>query len=88
MASITKMKIGKYHSTWQKAIDILKQNDHLPFRGQEIQEDIRDEKIEVAYKRLMSPLDNMFKMSLFFIAIHIKVVEDMVCEYIALFQKN
>jgi hypothetical protein len=32
------------------------------------------------YQRPMSPLDNLSKMSLFFVTIHIKVVEDMVHE--------
>jgi len=35
----------------------------------------------------MSPLDNLFEMSLFFTIIHIRVIEDMVREDIALFQK-
>jgi hypothetical protein len=35
----------------------------------------------------MSPLDNLFEMSLFFTIVHIRVVEDMVRKNIALFQK-
>ncbi len=35
----------------------------------------------------MSPLDNMFKMSLFFIVVQIRVIEGMVCEDIGFFQK-
>jgi len=70
-----------------KTIDILKQDGHLLFEGQEIWKGIRDEEIEVTYERLMSPLDNLSKMSLFFIVVQIKVVEDMVCEDIGLFQE-
>jgi hypothetical protein len=82
------MKIGEYHSTWWKAFNILKQDGHLLFEGQEIQEGIRDEEIEVAYERLMSPLNNIFEMLIFFTIVHIRVVEDMVRKDIALFQKN
>jgi hypothetical protein len=55
------------------------------FRGQEIWEGIRNKYIEVTYQRLMSPLDNLSKMSLFFV-VQIKAIEDMVCEDIVLFQ--
>jgi len=64
------MKIGEYHSTWWKGINILKQDGHLLFGGQEIQKGIKDEKIEVADERFMSPLDNLFEMS-FFSLLHI-----------------
>ncbi len=60
------MRIGEYHSIWRKAVDILKQDDHLLFRGQEIQEDIKEEAIEVVYERLMSPLDNLFRNVIIF----------------------
>jgi hypothetical protein len=39
------------------------------------------------YKRFMSPLDNLSEMSLFFIDVQIRVVEDMVREDIVLFQE-
>jgi hypothetical protein len=35
----------------------------------------------------MSPLDNLFEMSLFFAIVHIRAVENMVHEDIALFQE-
>jgi len=35
-AFVKNMKMGEYHLTWQKAINILKPDGHLPFRGQEI----------------------------------------------------
>ncbi len=35
----------------------------------------------------MSPSDNMAKMSLFFIVVQIKAIEDIMCQDIALFQK-
>jgi hypothetical protein len=63
-----------------KTIDILKLDGHLLFGVQEIWKAIRGEEIEVAYERLMSPLDNMFKMSLFFVVVQIRVIEAMVCE--------
>ncbi len=77
----------EYHLAQQKVINILKHNGHLLFEGQEIQEGICDEDIEVVYKRLMSPLDNLSEMSLFFIDVQIRVVEDMVREDIVLFQE-
>jgi len=52
-ASIRKMRIGKYHHGWQKTIDILKQDGHLLFGGQEIQEDSKDKKIKAAYENPM-----------------------------------
>jgi hypothetical protein len=81
------MRIGEYHSTWWKAIDILKQDGHLLFGGQEIWEGIREEDIEVVYERLMSPSGNLSKMSLFFTTIQIRLVKDMVHNDIALFQE-
>jgi len=38
--------MGEYHSAWHKAVNILKQDGHLVFKGQEIWEGIRDENIE------------------------------------------
>jgi hypothetical protein len=35
----------------------------------------------------MSPSDNMAKMSLFFIVVQIKAIEDIMCQDIALFQE-
>ncbi len=58
--------MGEYHSAWHKAIDILKQDSHLMFKGQEIWEGIKDENIEAMYQRLMSSSDNLFEMSSFF----------------------
>jgi DNA-binding MltR family transcriptional regulator len=52
-----------------------------------IQEGIKDKDIEDMYERLMSPLNNLFKMSLFFAIVQIGVVKDMVCKDIALFQE-
>jgi hypothetical protein len=49
------------------------------FGGQEIWKGIKDKEIEATYERLMSPLDNLFEMSLFFIVIQIRVVKDMDC---------
>jgi hypothetical protein len=72
------MKMGEYHSTSRKVVNILKQDGHLLFGGQEIRKGIHDEDIKDVYQRLMSPLDNLSEMSLFFIAIQIKAVEDMV----------
>jgi hypothetical protein len=74
------MKMQEYHSTFRKVVNILKQDGHLLFGGQEIQKGIGDEDIEDVYQRLMSPSDNLSEMSLFFIVIQIKAVEDMVCE--------
>jgi hypothetical protein len=82
------MKTREYYSTWQKIINVLKQDGQLLFGGQEIWKGIKDKDIEVMYERLVSPLDNLSKMSLFFIVVHIRVVEDMVHEDIALFQEN
>jgi len=47
----------------------FKQDGHLLFSGQEIQEGIREEDIKATYERLMSPSDNMSEMSLFFIVV-------------------
>jgi hypothetical protein len=69
----------------RKAIDILKHDGHLMFGGQEIQKGICDKDTEVVYQKLMSPSNNMSKMSLFFFVIHIKVIEDMVRKDTALF---
>jgi hypothetical protein len=88
IASIRKMKIGEYHLTWQKNVDILKQDGHILFGGQKIQEGIKDKDIKDTYEKFMSPLDNMLKMSLFFVNVQIRVVKDMVHKDIALFQKN
>jgi hypothetical protein len=74
------MKMGEYHLTLWKVVNILKQDCHLLFGGENFQKGIHDEDIEDVYQRLMLPLDNMSKMSLFFIAIQIKAVEDMVHE--------
>jgi hypothetical protein len=82
------MKIGEYHLTWQKNVDILKQDGHILFGGQKIQEGIKDKDIKDTYEKFMSPLDNMLKMSLFFVNVQIRVVKDMVHKDIALFQKN
>jgi len=57
------------------------------FGGQEIQEGIKDEEIKAMYEKLMSPSDNLSKMSLFFAIVHIRVVKDMVCKDITLFQE-
>jgi hypothetical protein len=86
-ASIKKIRMGEYHLAWQKAINILKQDGHLFFGGQEIQEGIRDEDIKVAYQKLMSPSNNLFEMSLFFITKKIRAIKDMVREDITLFQE-
>jgi hypothetical protein len=68
-------------------MNILKQDNHLLFRGQEIWEGIRNEDIEASYERFMLPSNNISKMSLFFVVVHIRVVEDMVCKDITLFQE-
>jgi hypothetical protein len=60
------MRIREYHSAWQKVVDILKQDGHLMFGGQEIQEGIKDEEIKATYEKLMSPSSNLSKMSLIF----------------------
>ncbi len=52
-----------------KVVNILKQDDHLLFGGQDIHEGIKDEEIKATYERLMSPSDNLSEMSLFFIAV-------------------
>jgi len=58
--------MGEYHSAWHKTIDILKQDGHIMFKGQEIWEVFKDENIEAMYQRLMSSSDNLFEMSSFF----------------------
>jgi len=68
-ASIRKMNIGEYHLAWRKAVDILKQDGHLLFKGQEIREGIKDKEIKATYERLMSPSNNLFEMSLFFVVV-------------------
>jgi hypothetical protein len=68
------MRIGEYHSVWWKIVDILKQDGHLLFRGQEIHKDIKEEDIEVTYERLMPPLDNLSEMSFFFVVVQISAV--------------
>jgi hypothetical protein len=85
MASIKKMKIGEYHLTWWKVVNILKQDGHLLFGGQEIYEGIKDEEIKATYERVMSPLDNLSEVSLFFTIVQIKVIEGMVRKDIAFF---
>ncbi len=57
------------------------------FGGQEIWGGIFDEDIEGAYQRLMSPSDNLSKMSLFFVVVQIRAIEDMVHKNIALLQE-
>jgi hypothetical protein len=47
------MRIGKYHHGWKKTTYILKQDGHLLFGGQEIQEDSKDKKIKAAYENPM-----------------------------------
>jgi hypothetical protein len=44
------MRIGEYHLAWWKAINILKQDGHLQYGEQEIQEGIKEENIEVVYE--------------------------------------
>ncbi len=39
------------------------------------------------YQKLMSPSDNLSKMSLFFAIVHIRAIKDMVHEDITLFQE-
>ncbi len=80
--------MGEYQLAWWKTIDTLKHNGHFLFKGQEIWEGIHDEDIEVAYQRLMSPSNNLTEMSLFFFDVQIKVIKDMVCEDICMFQEN
>jgi DNA-binding MltR family transcriptional regulator len=52
-----------------------------------IQEGIKEKDIEDTYERLMSPSNNLLKMSLFFAIVQIGVIKDMVCKDIALFQE-
>jgi hypothetical protein len=52
-----KLKQGEYLYHWRKAIDILKHGGHLLFGGFENRHGNNDEKIEYAYKRLMSLID-------------------------------
>jgi hypothetical protein len=54
------MKIGEYHHGWQKTTYILKQDGHLLFGGQKIQESCKDKKIKVAYENFMPTLDNLW----------------------------
>jgi hypothetical protein len=68
------MKMGEFHLAWWKAINIFKHDGHFMFGGQEIQKGICDKDIEATYQRLMSPLNNMSKMSLFFFVIHIRAI--------------
>ncbi len=75
------MKIGRYHCGWWKAVNILKQYEHLLFAGQEIQKGSRDEKIKVVYEKFMSTLvDNLSVMLSFFAFVQIKVIKEMVHE--------
>ncbi len=67
-------------------MDILKQDGHLLFGGTKFRQGNNNEKIETTYKRLMSALDNLSEMSLFFTSIQIKAIKDMVCEDIVIFQ--
>ncbi len=48
-----------------KVVNILKQDDHILFGGQDIHEGIKDEEIKATYERLMSPSDNLSEMSFF-----------------------
>jgi hypothetical protein len=64
--AMRKKRMGEYHLTWRNIIDILKNNGHFLFEGQEIWKGIHDEDIKVVYERFMSPLDNLSEMSLFF----------------------
>jgi hypothetical protein len=57
------VRIREYHSAWRKVVDILKQDGHLLFGGQEIRKAIKDEKKKATYERLMSPSDNLSEMS-------------------------
>ncbi len=83
LVGIPKLKIGQYHCGWQKVVNILRQNGHLLFGGQEIQEGSREEKIKVMYERFMSTLvDNLFKMSFFYFV----QTKDMVRENVVMFQ--
>jgi hypothetical protein len=81
------MKIRQYQRAWRKDVDKLKQDGHLLFKGQEIQEGIRNKEVEAMFERFMSPSNNLSKMSLFFVVVQIRVVNNMGCENIALFQE-
>ncbi len=74
------MKMGEYHLTSRKVVNILKQDGHILFGGQEISKGILDEDIKDVYQRFMSPSNNLSEMSLFFIVIQIKAIEDMMRE--------
>jgi hypothetical protein len=81
------LKIGQYHCGWRKLVNILKQYGHLLFGGQKIQEGSKDEKIKVMNERFMLTLvNNLFKMLLFFAFVQIRVVKDMVHEDVVMLQ--
>jgi hypothetical protein len=68
------MRIRQYQRAWRKDVDKLKQDGHLLFKGQEIQEGIRNKEVDTMYERFMSPLNNLSKMSLLFFVVQIRVV--------------
>jgi len=67
-------------------MDILKQDGHLLFGGTKFWQGNNNEKIKTTYEKLMSTLDNLFEISFLFASIQIRAIEDMVHEYIAIFQ--
>jgi hypothetical protein len=64
--SISKFSKGEYHHGWCKAMDILKQVEHMLFSDTKIQQGNNNEKIKATYERLMSTLDNLSEISFLF----------------------
>jgi hypothetical protein len=54
---MSKFRWGEYLYCWHKAIDILKNDDHLLFGGSKSWHGNNNEKIEYVYKRLISSMD-------------------------------
>jgi hypothetical protein len=73
---MSKLKQGEYLYRWHKAIDILKHDGHLLFGGFKSQHGNNDDKIVYAYKKLMSLVDTLLKMSLFFASMQMRALGD------------
>lgn len=73
-----KAEMNKRFRSWHKDVDILEHDGHLLFGDFEIWHGGSDEKIEYAYKKLMSPMDTLLKMSLYFASVKMHALENMV----------
>jgi hypothetical protein len=70
--------MSKIFQSWLKVVDILEHDGHLLFGNFEILRGGSDERIEYTYKRLMSAMDTLLKMSFFFASMQMHALEDMV----------